>query len=109
MDFKGTKGNWEYTYNTMLGTHVRSSKDGTCICTMSQESNAFEADENAKLISQAPELLRIAREARKCISSLKLSMLASPECEEGSEFDDLTSYAENMERRITEIINNCIL
>lgn len=59
---------------------------------------------NAQLIAYAPEMIEILRETRKVIKRLKLSMLAHPDCETGSEFDYKTSMADRMELKILSLI-----
>lgn len=49
-------------------------------------------------------LLQLLLKAKKTICSLKLSMLAHPDCEEGSEFDDFTSLAQDTEDEIDDYI-----
>jgi hypothetical protein len=46
------------------------------------------------------ELEELLADAAKTIGSLKRSMMAHPDCEEGSEFDDYTSTAQEMEDKI---------
>ena len=45
-----------------------------------------------------------AKEAKKVIQSLKLSMLAHPDCTDGSEFDDYATTAQDIEFEIELII-----
>lgn len=52
---------------------------------------------------EALELLKLARQT---ISRLKLSMLAHPDCEEGSEFDDYTSTAQDVEDKLSTFIES---
>ncbi|MCT4330939.1 hypothetical protein HZP13_14565 [Elizabethkingia anophelis] len=51
------------------------------------------------------EMLSLLEKSRKMIQSLKLSMLVHPDCEEGSEFDDYTTSAQETEDKIEELIN----
>ncbi|MDV3470862.1 hypothetical protein CMU02_08985 [Elizabethkingia anophelis] len=51
------------------------------------------------------EMLSLLEKSRKIIQSLKLSMLVHPDCEEGSEFDDYTTSAQETENQIEELIN----
>lgn len=51
------------------------------------------------------EMLSLLEKSRKMIQSLKLSMLVHPDCEEGSEFDDFTTSAQETEDEIEELIN----
>ncbi|MCT4321831.1 hypothetical protein [Elizabethkingia anophelis] len=51
------------------------------------------------------EMLSLLEKSRKMIQSLKLSMLVHPDCEEGSEFDDYTTSAQETENQIEELIN----
>jgi hypothetical protein len=51
-------------------------------------------------MSNTKELEELLADAAKTIGSLKRSMMAHPDCEEGSEFDDYTSTAQEMEDKI---------
>lgn len=51
------------------------------------------------------EMLSLLEKSRKMIQSLKLSMLVHPDCEEGSEFDDYTTSAQETENEIEELLN----
>lgn len=44
-------------------------------------------------------------EARIIIAQMKRSMLVHPDCTEGSEFDDFTSSAQEIEDQIESLIN----
>ena len=91
-EFKGTKGEWH-----IEGTHI-ISENGIEICdtypvtyflTAFEVSN-FKAEENAKLIAAAPELL-------DRLNKLVLSVKAHPEYvfgEDGDEWHDLISLSE---------------
>jgi hypothetical protein len=63
-----------------------------------------EAEANAKLISTAPEMLDALYEAKNTIRRLKLSMMAHPDCQEGSEFDDYTDTAQEVEEKLVLLI-----
>lgn len=49
------------------------------------------------------------KEARVVIAKLKRSMLAHPDCEDGSEFDDMTATAQQMEDKIDNLIKEITL
>lgn len=51
----------------------------------------------SELLQQRDELLAQLKASNKLICSLKLSMLAHPDCEDGSEFDDFTGNAQALE------------
>ncbi|MCL1636288.1 hypothetical protein [Elizabethkingia bruuniana] len=51
------------------------------------------------------EMISMLEKSRKMLQSLKLSMLVHPDCEEGSEFDDYTTSAQETEDKIEELIN----
>lgn len=70
----------------------------------SLEPSILEGRANALLISKAPEMLEMLNKARSTILSLKGSMMAHPDCTEGSEFDDRTYLAENLESKIEQLI-----
>lgn len=98
------KPNWEVVEHSWSDTSIICG-DKT-ICTMSiydeatedtQDELEDEVSRNFKLIASAPKLLDALQDAIKLICSLKLSMLAHPDCTEGSEFDDYTSSAQEFE------------
>jgi hypothetical protein len=66
--------------------------------------NDEEAKANALLISKALDLLEELDKARQIIRSLKLSMLGHPDCTYNSEFDDLTTKAQQSEDEIEKLI-----
>ena len=51
-------------------------------------------------------LIDLLLKAKSTICSLKLSMLAHPDCTEGSEFDDYTSLAQETEDELENYIKN---
>lgn len=59
-------------------------------------------EEKAKLNDTLTEKLN---ESRVIIAQMKRSMLAHPDCTEGSEFDDFTSSAQEIEDEIESLIN----
>lgn len=64
----------------------------------------FRENHPEKMINE-PNAYYLLRKANKVIQSLKLSMLVHPDCENGSEFDDLTSTAQEMEDEINEFLS----
>ncbi|GJN60456.1 hypothetical protein [Elizabethkingia anophelis] len=51
------------------------------------------------------EMLSLLEKSRVEIARLKRAMLVHPDCEEGSEFDDYTTSAQETENEIEELIN----
>lgn len=51
------------------------------------------------------EMISMLEKSRKMLQSLKLSMLVHPDCEEGSEFDDYTTSAQETEDEIEELLH----
>ncbi len=51
------------------------------------------------------EIREMLEKARTVIARLKRSMLVHPDHEEGSEFDDLTTSAQDMENEIEQLLN----
>lgn len=58
----------------------------------------------SQLLNELSNVSGILIEARGCISSLKRSILVHPDCTEGSEFDDYSSYAQEVEDKIESLI-----
>lgn len=54
------------------------------------------------------EILALLSDARLVISRMKLSMLVHPDCTDGSEFDDRTTEAQEVEDRLNLLIKNHI-
>lgn len=52
----------------------------------------------------ADKLIEKLNEARVIIAQMKRSMLVHPDCTEGSEFDDFTSSAQEIEDQIERLI-----
>lgn len=52
------------------------------------------------------EVREALEEARTVIARMKRSILVHPDHEEGSEFDDLTTSAQEMENKISEYLTN---
>ncbi len=48
----------------------------------------------------------LLEKARKTIMRLKLSMVVHPDCTSGSEFDDFTNEAQEIEDEITAFLNS---
>lgn len=62
-------------------------------------------ENHPELMIVKPNVWDLLRKANKVIQSMKLSMLVHPDCEKGSEFDDLTSTAQEMEDEINEFLS----
>lgn len=76
-------------------TEPKSVKANTVIETVTQEVDFEEIS-----------LIDLLLKAKSTICSLKLSMLAHPDCTEGSEFDDYTSLAQETENDLENYIKN---
>lgn len=50
------------------------------------------------------EMLEMLEKAKSTLGVLRRSITAHPDCTEGSEFDDLTDMAQEIEDRIEELI-----
>lgn len=51
-------------------------------------------------------IIKVLQKSRIIIAQMKRSMLAHPDCEVGSEFDDFTSTAQEVENEIDLLIKN---
>lgn len=60
--------------------------------------------ELSELKEQRDEMLAMLRKSKLTISRIKNSMMAHPDCVEGSEFDDYTELAEQQEYEIELLI-----
>lgn len=63
-----------------------------------------EASANARLIAEAPVLKDYLSSARVVLARMRRSMMAHPDHEVGSEFDDLTTESQILEDEIVELI-----
>ena len=63
-------------------------------------------EDHPELMIKKPNAFDLLIKANKVIQSLKLSILVHPDCEKGSEFDDLTSTAQEMEDEINNFLFN---
>lgn len=52
------------------------------------------------------ELVETLEKARRIICSMKLAMVVHPDCTEGSEFDDYTTTAQEVEDEIDAVLAN---
>jgi len=122
-EFKGTPGPWEklisknddiivrakrlypnrdlYELNIKTG-HIYDDDCGNKNCCNVAEHA------NAQLIASAPDLLEALQVAKDTICSLKLSMNVHPDCTEGSEFDDYTSTAQEVEDQIEMVLKKAL-
>lgn len=111
MEFKGTKGKWDLKTNVhkacngdqwgWVGLNTCDSKSiGGCSIHWSGQ----EAKATAQLISKAPELFEMLKVAKSRLGRLRRSMTAHPDCIEGSEFDDLTNIAQELEGEIEALL-----
>lgn len=104
MEFKGTSGKWKLAYNDYgYYTSVRNLDNTRKVC-VSRVNNMIESNANMLLISKAPEMLEMLEKAKSELSRIKGSMMAHPDCTEGSEFDDYTNSAEEVEKEIEQLI-----
>lgn len=120
MNFKGTKTRWilingwskEGKGNFFPSVVLHGADDdgslgrNRIVINVSHDQKIESIMANAKLISNALEILCKLEEARQTIATLKRSMLVHPDCEEGSEFDDLTSSAQEIEDEIESLIKD---
>lgn len=112
MDYPFTKGNW-----TVQGHSVVSDTDD--ITGFEERTGHIDRDyykgnilicesvwkpADALLISKAPEMLEMLQKVKSGLSRIKGSMMAHPDCIEGSEFDDYTNSAEEVENEIEKLI-----
>lgn len=99
-EFKGTPGPWNVEAASSNSIEVVTDNE-VKVCDIiadNEEDLVTELEwDNARLIAAAPDLLSALQEAKRLICSLKLSVLAHPDCTEGSEFDDYTSTAQEFE------------
>ena len=113
MEFKGTKGKWKhkkgkrtkFEYDNFIldkyGNHIlKWSNTGNG----SHKLTIKESHANGLLISKAHEMLEMLERAKVELSRIKCSMMAHPDCTEGSEFDDYTSSAQDVENNIEQLI-----
>lgn len=63
-----------------------------------------EIEANARLIAEAPTLKDTLSSARVVLARMRRSMMAHPDHEVGSEFDDLTTESQILEDEIMELI-----
>lgn len=63
-----------------------------------------EAMANARLIAEAPTLKDYLSSARVVLARMRRSMMAHPDHEVGSEFDDLTTESQILEDEIMELL-----
>lgn len=98
MEFKGSKGLW---FND---DGVIEDKEGREICYVYSNWPTKKDLYDRQLISKAPEMLEMLHKAKLELSRIKCSMMAHPDCEEGSEFDDYTNSAEEVENEIEQLI-----
>lgn len=71
-----------------------------------QEIILKDGNQIKKLQGQRIELVEALRNASNVIQRLKLSMLVHPDCVEDSEFDGLTSTAQETEDKIENLLKN---
>lgn len=107
IEFLGTKGEWYY--NNFAGQLVIQDGlfyDDKDLLNTNQPNGVTEEEAiaNAELMIRAPKLFQKLKEAKEIIQRLKLSMLAHPDCVEGSEFDDYTTLAQQTEDKIEALL-----
>lgn len=105
MERKYTPGPWEARPETnSTGNYSIETIRGPVY--IAQTIGGLDSEQaNAHLLAAAPDLLEALEAAQSLICRLKLSLLAHPDCIEGSEFDDYTSSAQEMEDKIQEVLN----
>lgn len=106
-EFKGTPGPWSVEVASLNGIEVTTEHEITvCDIIADNEDDLLTYVEwnNARLIAAAPNLLDALQEATQLICSLKLSMMAHPDCTDCSEFDDYTSSAQEFEDKAQKVI-----
>lgn len=96
---KITQGKWEYHYDGHGGIYIQTQEKQ-----IGYVSNTEEQEANARLIVLASQMLEALKQAKSIICTLKLSMCVHPDCTEGSEFDDLTTTAQEFEDEIEQLI-----
>lgn len=101
-EFKGTKGEWYRNTESRIVSSVYSRNEQKLIHISG--GNTEEKKANAQLIAHAPQMLEMLIEAKQQLQSIKLSMMAHPDCTEGSEFDDYTTSAQECEDEIEKLI-----
>lgn len=105
--FKGTLGEWQIN-NDVSWPEITSNGKPVCIIAHHKDDSSEVIMSNQKLIAASPLLLEALQVAKDTICSLKLSILAHPDCTDGSEFDDYTSTAQEVEDQIEEAINKAL-
>lgn len=110
-EFKGTPGPWSVEAASSNSLEVVTEHE-VKICDIIADNDEDLLTElewdNAYLIASAPDLLEALLKAKQLICSLKLSMLAHPDCTEGSEFDDYTSSAQEFEDEAQALVNKAL-
>lgn len=112
MEFKGTKGKLKRQYVSGVCIGIGTKGDYSIMTANSilpetdeeYEKEREEIEANMLLYSKAPEMLEMLKKAKSALSRIKGSMMAHPDCTAGSEFDDYTSMAENLEDEIEKLI-----
>lgn len=104
MEFKGTKDRWYavkygWIYVLKYGPHY-DSKNLLDFEGVGKEAAYY----NAQLASCSLEMFESLKQARSTISRLQSSIMAHPDCTQGSEFDDYTNLAQDNIQRIEQIL-----
>lgn len=79
----------------VIGRSESETKDNALLVEDSFNTHNTTGKTPSELLQEMDELLEALRINDRVITSLKLSMLAHPDCEDGSEFDDMTETAED--------------
>lgn len=103
-EFKGTSFPWTISANTMSGNKVLIN-NGIIEIWRRWQATEEEHNANVAVVLKAPELLEKLLAAKYTLASLRRSITAHPDCEEGSEFDDMSSTAQRLENEIENLIN----
>lgn len=100
MEFKGTKGEWYRMNAKQMGVpFIVASGNETLF-----QVYGDDAENNAKLITAAPEMFEMLKQAKTTISRLGLSMSAHPDYEVDSEFYDYVDLADEKETEIEQLL-----
>ena len=108
-EFKGTKGKWDIDSSSDSRVKLVGGLIDVWIYRNSGDIDIMEAKANAQLISKAPEMLEMLKEAKRVICSMKLSMWVHPDCSEGSEFYDMATTGEETEDKIEQLIKEATI
>lgn len=106
---KHTKGKWsvaDYGHCIAVEVKLDNGQEHTIMTDQFCHAAKFNGDAmaNARLIAEAPTLKDYLSSARVVLARMRRSMMAHPDHEVGSEFDDLTTESQILEDEIMELI-----